>query len=262
MFKDRIRELLRMIDYEYWGATGSNLIVEDTRLSESLLDVVQLPCSELSNSQDRRIECVMNNDINWMQVSATNIGQVGNTEFLKLSTTEGKDGVDNYICSFSEDGSFYDMHISRGENGEIAEYRMMDLIDGKPVVTEVRYGDSNITVSRNGEGLDESICLDSLGDSSTLSFYKNKELLSSFTIDSDVDLYYGSVISTVDNIIDKCHETIFRKNPRLFKMIVNDFPLLRRLNKQRNDCYDTDLIDAYLREYDMFVYNNISNNTK
>ncbi len=256
MFRDRVREILDAVDYKLYDLKEKSLIVIDKKRKNKkvLLDYYELPCSELSDKQDRRIECINDEDIKYIGVRYTNIDNDGYTSFLEIKSKKDQFN-DYYTCEFEDDGKFN--YIMVNKNG--CTFREMNNVDGKPMVTELNYNEHEINVSRQLEGNSEGIRLFKDG---VIAFYKNGEMLEVDHVDEDINAYFSSVVSTVDSIIEGSMSYLYEVNPALVNLMAIEFPILKKLFEHRSDCYEIDFIDKYLRKHDIFIHDMKIKNVK
>lgn len=256
MFIDRVYEILSAIDYELYSLNDKALIVIDKKDkgNKRILDYLELPCSELSLNKDRKIECVNDDNTNYIGVRYTNIDGEGYTSFLEIKSK--KDQYNDYLsCEFENNGKFNS--ITLGNN--MCKFREMDLVEGIPMVTELNFDENEINVSRQLKGNSEGIRLFKNG---LLTFYKNGEMVETVQLEDDIDKYFSSVVSTVDPIIEGSISCLSKVNPDLVKLMAKEFPLLKELFKHGSECYETDFIDNYLRKHDLFIHDESITNVK
>lgn len=258
MFIDRVYEILDAIDYELYSLNDQALIVVDKKEKQKdkkqILDYFKLPCSELSISQDRKIECVNDDTTKYIAVRYTDIERHGYTSFLDIKSK--KDQYNDYLsCEFENDGKFNSISLEKDK----CTFREMDLVEGIPMVTELNFSDNEINVSRQLKGNSEGIRLFKNG---LLSFYKNGEMIEMVQINEDIDKYFSSVVSTIDPIIEESISCLSEMNPDLVRLMANEYPLLKELIKHRSDCYEIDFVDKYLRKHDMFIHDDSIKNVK
>lgn len=259
MFKRRFLELLKIIDFDLWDCNNKGIIITDKRTPDDkrFYDYIELPCEYIADDESRKIECAMNENIEWAQVRSMNNDETHDNMKFFRACTQIDENNDYYAFGFEKDGSLYDIYVGQYDGHETYFCRELDIVGDETYLTEVEYKDGNLVVSKkHNNDFDTIMMSPSSPDEGTISFYKNGKSLDKISINGNLDDYYSSLLSIANNVVETNNQLINIISNDSYNRMIVEIPIFIRILKLQLNSYEADLIDEYLKKYQLFQENN------
>ena len=255
MFEERLKELLQIIDYEFYSLNKDNIVLKDLQLpgERQMYDVAGLPCSLLSDDKLRRVECSTEEGKLWGQVRTVELGEdCKEINYFRASTLLDEK-EDSYSFEIERSGLLYDMMIGKKDGEEVCHYRMMDIVNGKPFITDVFYAPSKLVISRSAIPHKEQLELVSVENGGRVKLSRNGEVLEEVEIKKNYEELVCGVLSAVNHVVDAGNKSIGEASSDLFSTLVKTYPHYAKLLSFSESSYDADSMDSFFQKHGVFV---------